>query len=149
MSDPVLIAIITVAGGVIGGIIGAIGSPLTGKDWVDRRAAERAATEATKALDRALADESKARERQLYEDLRAALETWRAVAPFVANVHSKAAQQFEAQERVRSLGPRVADMELRQRLQALVAGNDVEFWELHDAAVARLGEVMRQIEGRA
>ena len=66
MSDVVLVAVITAAAGVIGGIVGAVGSPI-GKDWVSRREFERTAAREDAERQRRTTEEAAERKRQADE----------------------------------------------------------------------------------
>ena len=62
----VLVAVITALAGGIGGIVGAIGSPL-GKDWVSRRDFERSSAREDAARERQSAEQAAERKRQAEE----------------------------------------------------------------------------------
>ena len=64
MSDVVLVAVITAAAGVIGGIVGAIGSPI-GKDWVSRREFERTSAREEAVREREAAELAAEKKRRL------------------------------------------------------------------------------------
>ena len=66
MSDVVLVAVITAAAGVIGGIVGAIGSPI-GKDWVSRREFERTSAREEAVREREAAELAAEKKRQASE----------------------------------------------------------------------------------
>jgi hypothetical protein len=77
--------------------------------------------------------------------LTTAMETWRSSAPFVGADYDLQKAQVEAKERVRTLTFRVADDELRQSLEVVLAADQETWLDAHGEAVRRLGQVIRNL----